>query len=159
MLNYIKQKLKERFDMKTYNVGILQAQVYRILKKETNIILKEYNLTSFDWALLGILYESKDGEYAVNLAEEIDVSQAFVSRIIKKLQKEKIIEIKKRNVDSDARFKKIYLTNSGKLNVEKIEPTLKAKMKKLLKDISLTDLYGYINTLKKISENSGENKN
>ena len=151
MLQYIKQKLKERFDMKTYNVGILQDQVYRILKKETNVILIDFNLTSFDWALLGILYESKDGEYAVNLAEEINVSQAFISRIIKKLIKENYVEVKK---SQDARFKNIYLTHKGNAHVEKIEPILKNKMKKLLKDITLTDLYGYINTLKKISENS-----
>ena len=151
MLNYIKQKLKDKFDMKTYNVGLLQAQVYRTLKKQTNEILKDYTLTTFDWAVLGILYESKDGENAINLAQEIDVSQAFISKVLKKLEVAKYIEIK---IEEDARYKKIFLTNIGRRNLEKIEPILKQKMKVLLKDIALTDLYGYINTLKKIVANT-----
>ena len=152
MLKYIKQKIKDRFDMKTYNVGILQDQVYRILKKETNLILVDYDITSFDWAVIGILFESKDGENAVDLAEEIGVSQAFVSKVLKKLQKSKYIELKK---ETDGRYKKIYLSPFGRESVEKIEPVLKQKMKVLLKNIDLTDLYGYVNTLKKISENAG----
>ena len=151
MLKYIKQKIKDRFDMKTYNVGILQDQVYRILKKETNLILVDYEITSFDWAVLGILFESKDGENAVDLAEEIGVSQAFVSKVLKKLEKSKYIELKK---ETDGRYKKIHLSSFGRERVEKIEPVLKQKMKVLLKNIDLTDLYGYVNTLKKISENA-----
>ena len=42
MLDYIKNKIKEKFDMKTYSIGLLQAQVYRTLKIETNEILKDY---------------------------------------------------------------------------------------------------------------------
>ncbi len=156
MLNYLKQKLKEHFAMKTYSVGILQAQVYRALKKETNDILKDYSLSSFDWALLGILSESKQGENAVDLSDELDVSQAFISKIIKKLLKEEYIEIKK---EKDARFRKIFLTEFGRKNLEKIEPILKNKMKVLLKGVVLTDLYGYVNTLKKIAENSLDKTN
>ena len=151
MLKYIKQKLKDRFDMKTYNVGILQDQVYRILKKQTNYILIDYKLTSFEWAILGILFESKEGENAIDLAEEIGVSQAFISKVLKNLKSNKYIELKK---EKDARYKKIYLSDFGRARVLYIEPILKKEMKVLLKDISLTDLYSYINTLKKISENA-----
>ena len=152
MLKYIKQKLKDRFDLKTYNVGILQDQVYRILKKQTNVILKDYDLTSFEWAVLGILFESKEGENAVDLAEEIGVTQAFVSKVLKKLKVNKYIELKR---EEDGRYKKIHLSNYGRESVLQIEPILKEKMKVLLKDIVITDLYGYVNTLKKILENSG----
>ncbi len=151
MLNYLKQKLKERFDMKTYNVGLLQDQVYRTLKKQTNEILKDYNLISFDWAILGILYESKDGENSINLAEEIGVSQAFISKVLKNLELKKYLLLK---TESDARYKKVFLTEIGRKNVEKIEPILKNKMKLMLNDNPITDLYGYINTLKKIHLNS-----
>ena len=70
---------------------------------------------------------------------------------MKNLKSNKYIELKK---EKDARYKKIYLSDFGRARVLYIEPILKKEMKVLLKDISLTDLYSYINTLKKISENA-----
>ena len=151
MLSYIKQKIKDRFDMKTYNVGILQDQAYRALKKQTNLILADYNITSFDWAILGLLFESSAGINAIDLAEEIGVSQAFISKVLKRLKSIKYIEIKK---GEDARYKKIYLSELGMSKVLEIEPMLKKGMRPLIKGVSVTDLYSYINVLKKIAENS-----
>ena len=151
MLKYIKQKIKNKFDMKSYSVGILQDQVYRILKNQTNLILESYELNSFDWAILGMLYESSEGENAIDLAKEKGVSQAFISKVVKKLYKNKYIIIKK---EKDTRYKKIHLSELGKDKVTEIEPILKQKMRLLLTGIEVHEMYGYITTLKKISENS-----
>lgn len=132
----------------TYAVGLIQAKAYRVLKHKTNVFLLPYHLTTVEWALLGILYESNDGETLTDLAFALGVKGPFVTRLATALTKKEYVAVTKSATDS--RVRRMTLTTKGKKHVEHIEKLLKLESKEWIKDVSTRDLISYLRVLNAI---------
>jgi len=146
------QKIIDVIGLKTYSVGLYQAKAYRILKYTTAKALEAYQLSSLDWAVLGLLYDHKPGLKSTEIAELVGVEPSFVTVLIDELSAKKLVLRKESS--SDRRTKLITLTPSGRRKIPIIETTLREATKGLLKGTSATDLMAYLRVLKTIIENS-----
>lgn len=136
---------------KTYQVGLLQAKAYRLLKQRTNRILTVFDISTLDWALLGLLAENPGGLRLSAIAEELGVEAPLVTRMIQKLQKKAYVEFKEDPTDSRAKI--VGLTRNGAEFVKKTEAHVRKNMKSMLNEIPPADLLAYIAVLRKIIEN------
>ena len=134
---------------RTYTIGLLQAKAYRVLKRKTGAFLETYNLTTIEWALLGLLYEKKIGEAPTALGAILGVKGPFVTRLIASLQKKKLLTTGKSLTDS--RVKVVMLTAHGRNQVEDIESLLRVESKTWIKGVSTRDIIAYIRVLNTIA--------
>ncbi len=137
--------------MATYSVGLLQAKAYRILKQNTSLLLKPYELSTIDWALLGVLYEQENGVGPSEMAQILGVEAPFVTAMAESLEKKGFIT--RIQSSTDKRAKLVVLTKAGKNLVPKLESHLRKKSKHLIRGVSISELLAYRRVLKAIIEN------
>ncbi|MES2985759.1 MAG: MarR family winged helix-turn-helix transcriptional regulator [Patescibacteria group bacterium] len=137
----------------TYRVGLLHAKVYRLLKVITGEKLLEHNISTIDWALLGILYDDEKGLRFSALSDELIVEPPFVTVLVRELTKKELVETKSDPLDS--RAKNVFITAKGRKFVEKVEVELRVHMKFLAKGIPKTDLITHLSVIEKMIENGG----
>lgn len=140
----------------TYDVGMLQAKVYRVLKQQTNAALASRGIGSVHWALLGLAYATPAGIRPSEAARELGVEAPFVTALVQDLAK--LGYVKLGPDPNDSRAKLLCITKSGKAFVAETEPYLRGKMKEYLKEISLGDLGTYIVVLERIVANASDAK-
>lgn len=136
----------------TYRIGVLQNAAYRELKRVTNETLREFTLSSGEWAVLGILSEYEEGVRISELAEEMMVEVPYVTDLVANLEKKKLLFVDKD--DGDRRAKIVRVSGKGRELIPGIEDTLRKKMKYLMDDVSLFDLFAYVRTLIQIVKNA-----
>ena len=138
----------------TYRLGLLQARAYRILKKSSSDHLVAVDISTLDWALLGLLYDEPKGYRLNKVAELLGVESPFVTEMVKTLKRKGYVE---QAVDAkDSRAKILKLTPKGKEFVPILDGSLKKKLRYLLSGASPKDIYGYLKVLEQIIQN--ENK-
>ncbi len=137
---------------KTYRAGLLQARVYRAFKGYTQDKLSTYNISTIEWALLGLLADNQDGMRHGVLAEALGVESPFITVLVARLKKLKLIDVKADEKDSRAKI--FYLTSKGADFVPKVETFLRDEMRPLVTGIPKEDLVTYLSVLEKINENS-----
>lgn len=138
---------------RTYTIGLLQAQVYRLLKNRTRSILDPHNINTLEWALLGLVYESEDeGMRSVALAKQLLVDLPFITVMVHKMEKQSLV---KRLPDSaDKRAKLIKITSKGKIFVDTVEQEVKEGTSALTKGLSAGELITYVSVLNKLKNNA-----
>ncbi len=141
-------------NQKTYQVGLLQTKAYRVLKQRTAELLKTSDISTVEWAMLGILYDNSQGIRLNILADELGVEAPFVTKMMRKLLKNNLINLIADPEDS--RAKVVCLTKQGKSFVEKTELYISKKMKNTFKDISKGDLLRYVLVLQTIVDSTQE---
>lgn len=148
------KKIKDTIhNRKTYRAGLLQAKVYRILKGYSqDRLISRYLLSTADWALLGLLYDNTYGMRPSMIAEELGVEPSFVTVLVSRLIKMRLIEMK--NEKGDSRVKIFFLNQKGQELVLEVEKYLRVEMGVLIKGISHIDLMTYLSVLEQIVENS-----
>ena len=156
MLDLIKKIRITAKNTTTFRVGLLQTKAYRILKQHTSNVLNEFDISSVEWALLGILCDSEKGIRASNLAEELGVEASFITQTLQKLKGTGYIELRKDS--NDLRAKILSLSDKGKRFVNTTEKHLKEETEPLLKDINLKDLISYLSVMQKIIDNDNSLK-
>ncbi len=135
----------------TYAVGLLQDKAYRILKSHTALLLKEFDISTNDWALLGYLSGEDQGVRPSVLSYILGVEAPFITTQVTHLEKKGYVTS---GIDKDdTRAKRIILTKSGMLFVEKTEKYLREGTKPLLEGIPALDIYKYIKVLRGIISN------
>jgi MarR family transcriptional regulator for hemolysin len=137
---------------KTYQVGLLQTKAYRVLKHHTARVLSEFDISTIEWAFLGLLYDNPKGIRLNILATELGVEAPFITQITTRLKKTQYFE--HREDPEDSRAKIILMTKEGKAFVDKAEKHLRAETKALFQDVSAADLLTYITVLDKVIHNS-----
>lgn len=148
-MNIIRHLLSYNKQYTTYAIGLLQAKSYRTLKKNTTAFLASYDLTTVDWALLGILYETQNEVMLSEVADVLGVKAPFVTRVIKKLQQKALVLVQPNA--SDTRAKDITLTQNGKDLVILVEARLRVASKTWIKGVTALDMLAYVRVLKAIS--------
>ena len=137
--------------MKSYTFGLLQTNTFKGLKGFTATLLKPHRLTTYQWALLGVLYDAKTGLGTTRLAEELKVSKPFITKTIQKLMDDGWVE-KSNLIETDMRTNRFILTDFAQEKIPEIEILLKSEMKKVLSGISRLQLLAYILVLKHLSK-------
>ena len=154
LINKIKGLVKNRT---TYRVGLLQAKAYRLLKVRTGEVLSKYNITTIDWALLGLLNDNKDGIKSSSLAQELGVEAPFITALFAKLNKLDLVQ--SNPLPNDNRVKIITLTDKGFAFVESTESIVRNHMRPLLSGVPMKDVLAYVSVLEKMIENSNKEEN
>jgi MarR family transcriptional regulator for hemolysin len=139
---------------KTYKIGLLQTKAYRILKQHTDDLLNHLEITSTEWAFLGLLYDHDTGIRAMDAASELGVEAPFVTVLVKKLEKQSLVETEEDK--NDSRVKRICLTLSGRKFVQETEEYLRKEMRVLIKGGNISDISSYITVLELIIQNAPE---
>ena len=157
-MSYIDRFKAAKNNRTTYRAGLLQAKAYRILKVRTNESLAtiEEGISSIHWALLGILYDNKEGEGVrpQTVAEELGVEPAFVTVLVADLKKKGYVQS---HIDAeDNRAKQLLITTKGRTFVVRAEEKLRAAMRPLLSGLSAGEITGYLVALEKIIKNSNQ---
>lgn len=135
--------------LSTAHVGVLQDFAYRVLKARTTHHLARYDLTSSQWAVLGMLHEKREGMRARDLAEVLGVKKPYITAMTQKLQKRGMIEILPST--ADGRVRQITLSATSVALVPEIERDLRSAMHGLVEGVSPRDLLGYLRVIKAIS--------
>jgi DNA-binding MarR family transcriptional regulator len=156
MLNILKKIRDLKNSTTTYNFGVLQTKVYRLLKSETDRVLKPYGISTVEWALLGLLYDNKEPLKLIQTAEVLGVEPPFVTAIADELEKQGFML--RTNSKEDKRAKLLELSSKGKKLVEAAEPHIRKETKFLLEGVGLKEMLTYRSVLVKILENY-ENRN
>ena len=136
----------------THRVGLLQAKVYRILKTHTANNLITHNISTIEWAFLGLIHDNPQGIRFSDAADEMGVEAPFITVLIKDLKKQRLVTVTPDSKDS--RVKLIFLSPHGKKFVTKVENELKEKMRPLINDVTVSEIAGYLSVLEKIIKNS-----
>ncbi len=139
-------------NQKSYRVGLLQTKAYRVLKQHTAQALEQYDISTVEWAFLGLLNDQREGLRMNIVAQELGVEAPFVTQMMHKLDKTKYLEYKQDPQDSRAKL--IMLTDDGKQFVDSTEKHLRQALKPLLKDIGINGILTYLEVLQKIVDNS-----
>lgn len=149
ILKKIQNVVKNR---KTYRAGLLQAKVYRVFKSYTQEKLGAYDISTIDWALIGLLYDSPQGMRPTMIAEELGVEAPFATVLLANLKKKNIVAVEKDK--KDTRVKIFYLTEKGQGLVPVVDQYLRNEMKVFAKDIRRDDLITYLSVLEQMLDNS-----
>ena len=136
----------------TYQVGLLQIKAYRILKQHTAGVLSQFDITTVEWGLLGLLNENPKGMRLNVLAHELGVAASFISQMTSRLKKTQYFE--HREDPADSRAKIIMITKEGKMFVDKAERYLREASKSLLRDVPAKDILAYLSVLESIIKNA-----
>lgn len=140
----------------TYRSGLLQARAYRMLKQHTNAHLADSGIIATHWALLGLLFEEKEGMRFSEAATELGVEAPFVTTLASDLGKKGLV-MQMRD-PSDSRAKRLQLTDDGRLFVERTERELRTHVRTLVPGISIDSLAGYFTVLESIVAQGGKNE-
>ena len=135
----------------TYDLGLIQARGYRALKQITAEVVSEENITTMEWAILGILTHHPTGLLASQVAEQLAVKPPMVSRLIVRIEEKDWITVEK---GIDRREKIISLTPSGKVGVAQLEKKMRIALRPLMEGVKISDLMGYLRTLAVIAKNT-----
>ena len=147
------KRLISRHLLTTYQIGVLVARTHRELKAHTDAVLAPYELTSVDWAILGLLHDDKGaGMKLIDLSEELGVEAPFVTLRIKRLQTRELISVKSGTEDKRERLATI--TPLGIKIVAIIEPILRSASRKWLKGVGPLDVKGFITVMKTVVLNN-----
>lgn len=148
----IKNVVTKQLSLSTYKITLLHAKSYRILKNKTSSFLEAYDISTIDWAMLGLLFEQKDGLKLITIAEIMGVEAPFITAMVDKLEEKGYVS---RETDSkDKRAKIIKLTIKGKSFVPKMESELKLEIINFTHGASVEDIFGYLKVVELIINNA-----
>ena len=141
----------------TYRLGLLQAKAYRILKQRTTEYLFHLDISTIDWALLGLLYDNQKGIRLKKIADDLGVEAAFVTSLVKSLKQKQLVQI---DSDSkDQRAKLLKLTEKGLKLVPGVEQELRHLMRPLVSGATPKQLLSYLVVLEQIIQNAEKSMN
>ena len=135
------------------DIGIKIHILSRKIKRNMNLVLHKYNLTSVQGAILGYIYKrTKVGlVYARDIEKEFDMRRATTTGILQLMEKQGLIERKLEN--TDARLKSITLTQKALKIQKEIEEEIKVSEEKLKNGLTSKEIENFTKILSKMSKN------
>ena len=152
MLNAFQKLVSKKAEISSYELIRLQAKTHRGLKNKFGNILDKHNLSTLDWSILGILFENKEGCHYNKIATDLAVEPPFITELVTKLIKLKLINIKEDI--TDRRAKKIFITPKGEGLVEEVEAKFQEYFSTFFKNVTASEF----DTFKKIMEELSKNE-
>ena len=138
-------------ELPTYRAGVAQSSAYRVLMKFTDDAVKQYGITSMQWFMIGVIYDSGSaGVTVTDLSKLLDTNVPYVTNTLNLLESKDIIIRTAR--EADTRQKVVTIHPDFIDNIQQIEQDLRHKMQSVLyADITPQELLTYIKVLYKIS--------
>lgn len=143
--------LESLVGLATYRAGVVQSTAYRLLKKFTEDIVSEHGLTTMQWFIIGTIYDAGDiGIGVTELSKAVDTNVPYITNTLNLLHGKGIITREGRAGDN--RAKVIKIAPDYVAQVEKIEASLRAKMRDTIyAEVTPEELRAYITVLYKLS--------
>lgn len=130
--------------MRLYEVAILHAKAYRVLKSNVARILESFQVSITQWTILNLLSQNTKIR-TKDIAQEMGVEVPFVTHQLNLLQERKLITrvISK----EDKRERSLQLTKEGEKTVEASLASVKKDLDTYFKGVSPQDMKGYLAVL------------
>lgn len=115
-------------------------------------VLKEYELSSIQWLVLGVIADAtaNGGIRVTDLATSFDVKTTYITSVLNSLRAKKYVET--RYDPQDARVRLAIITPNGAKQVTSIEAHMQKEIARLLNGIvSAQELEQFINMLQKLA--------
>ena len=136
----------------TYQAGVAQSTVHRLLQKHTNDCLRPYSLSTMQWFIIGTIYDSGTaGIRLTDLAKKVDTTLSFLTTAINQLESRGILQ--RAGSASDSRAKFVSVTEEFERIIPTIEEDLRNKMRKsFYAKVTPEDLRIYMKVLYQFSD-------
>ncbi len=144
------------------SLGYLLNTAARLIKWECNNKLKEYDITTAQWAVMKDIYTQKQNKEKAECFMQLSIAQRLysdrttISQIIDKLEERKLL-IRKKN-PTDRRSHIVCITESGEALINRIETVAEKAISAATKDLPKDEYDLMVNGLKMIIHNLSENK-
>lgn len=134
----------------TYQAGILQASLNRILWKHCDDILKHYGITKMHWLIIGSVLDSgTDGIRLTDLSYRLGTTIAYITNAVKLLESKGILSSTQNAKDSRSRL--ITITPEFLPKCSKIEDTLRSALRSsIYSRVNPEDLQIYMNVMQRL---------
>ncbi len=134
----------------TYQAGILQAHVNRILRKHCDIILQPYGITKMHWLIIGFVLDSgKAGVRLTDVSQGLGTTIAYITNAVKLLESKGIL-LSAQNA-ADSRSKLITVSSDFLPKCAEIEDTLRIALRKsIYSHVTPADLQTYMNVMQQL---------
>ena len=139
-------------DLKTYQVGVIEAGAHRALRQHKDALLKNYNLTGVEWYLIGTVADAgKAGVRSTDLARSLGTTMGFLTKTITLLEAKKILT---RQVNpEDARSNYIVFNERYRKTLNEIENGLRVRLRDTIYGlVTPEELAVYIQVSQKFSQ-------
>lgn len=155
-MSILKRLIPKSSTLTTYQIGLLVARTHRILKEYTDNALVIHNITSVDWAILGLLHDTTpSGLRLSDLSHSLGVEAPFISVRIERLKKRDLVNVVKNAQDKRERF--AVITPTGRQLVITVEPTLRVTSRTWLKGVTAIQVLGFIRVMQQVVRNNDQN--
>lgn len=138
-----------------FAVRRLSNAIKRDVEKDCNTLGIEHVKGVNGWAI-NYFYEIRENDiFQRDFEEKFSIRRSTASRMLKTMEQKGFIE--RVSVESDARLKKIVLTEKATQNHEKIMESIKKREERLRKGISQEEIEQFFCVMKKLIANMEEN--
>jgi len=138
-----------------FAVRRLSNAIKRDVEKDCNTLGIEHVKGVNGWAI-NYFYENRENDiFQRDFEEKFSIRRSTASRMLKTMEQKGFIE--RVSVESDARLKKIVLTEKATQNHEKIMESIKKREERLRKGISQEEIEEFFCVMKKLIANMEEN--
>jgi len=138
---------------KIYELGIAQTLVARNMSNFRNDILKEYELSSAGWFVLGLVQNKtpKGGIRVTDLAAILDVKTTYITTTLNSLREKGYVDT--RSDKRDARVRLVVITKEGSKAIAAVEKHLQKETEKFLGDrVTSEQFANYVHVLQEIAQ-------
>lgn len=147
---------KDISQITTYQSGVIQASVHRIMNRVVADYLLQHGLTSMQWYIIGHIYDAGDkGLRLSDLTRKIHTTLPYVTNTIILLESRGIVQ--KLSHAGDNRIKLVSIAPSFRPRIDDIESGLRGRLRETIYDksgVSRQELNDYIAVLYKIFYNA-----
>lgn len=142
----------------TYQTGVVQAAVNRLLNREMAKFLQPYGITCTQWFIIGLILDAgHEGLRLTDLMRKLDTTLPFITTHLNLLESRNIVL--KRMHPTDNRTKIVTITDKFRPTCKEIEADLRENLRELLyKNITREELQVYVNVLHKMTAVSQASK-
>ena len=125
----------------------------RLLKRNMDIQVIKYGITGVQSAMIGFIYEKsrKKDIFAKDIEKAFELRRATVAGLLQNMEKNGLIT--REQVGSDARLRRIMLTNKALKIRKEVKKSIKNLEQKAIEGITKEEFDKYIKLTKKMSEN------
>jgi DNA-binding MarR family transcriptional regulator len=136
----------------SYKKAMMQVVAYRRIRGVIAAVLRRFELSTTQWMILSVLYESTTGLRITDIAHSVEVEVPLITRLSRTLKAAGLIENKAGL--KDKRAKPLGLTVQGQAMITRVERELAQRTVRIEAGVSSRELDTYFKTLGTIMNNA-----
>jgi DNA-binding MarR family transcriptional regulator len=147
-----KDNHRSSLSLSTYQAGVLQAHVHRMLQRYCDEALSPYGITKNQWLIIGtVLDGGKNGVRLTELADLMGTTMGYLTNTINLLESRNMLVRKASETDSRAKYVTVHPDFIEKC--EAIENDLRKALRTYVYNkVDQKDFATYINVLQQLSD-------